>query len=137
MTQMRIAARSNFNIRCATRAKLLWAFVFLISCSGCESINSGLSKIGQGSRNIVDYFSGNTPAAAVRKMENASSPDSRWEGMTLLARYAFGKRPLVHYRFAHPDQVGIVRAENAVERTLVAGPQTRLQVPVIRVVRFQ
>ena len=113
MMPTRFAGISNFSIRSVTRADLLAALVLLIVCPGCQVISSGLSPIGQTTRKLVDYIRGDTPIAAVRKMENANSADARWQGMTRLAREDFGKRPPYTTRYqqiAQHDPDWLVRA---------------------------
>jgi hypothetical protein len=87
--------------------------LLLVACTGCESIGNGLNKLGQSGQNLIDYFRGNTPVAAVRKMENTSSADARWQGMNRLVRYDFGKKPPYTTRYqqiAQSDPDWFVRA---------------------------
>jgi len=54
-----------------------------------------------------------------------------------LLRYLLGQGGLPNDGLSHSHEVGVVRAENGIERTLVSGPDALLQIPLTRVVRIQ
>lgn len=83
-------------------------FLFLLCC-GCQQ----LGRAGQFGRSLLEYFSGDTPLNAARKMEDQYFPDERRIGINKLADRDFGRRPPYTTRYqqiAQFDSDWLVRA---------------------------
>jgi hypothetical protein len=62
--------------------------VLFVLCSGCQQAG----EVGSFGKNLLDYFSGNTPLNAAKRMEDSYFPDERREGINELANRQFGLR---------------------------------------------
>lgn len=83
--------------------------VLVCCCCGCQQVQ----KVGGFGKNLIDYFSGNTPFNAARRMEDRYFPDERRIGLNRLVSYDFGRREPYTTRYqeiAQYDSDWLVRA---------------------------
>src|SRR2546426_1546874 len=64
----------------------------LLLLSGCQQTEKTFARMGEGTQQLIDYLSGNTPAVAARKMEDRTSADERRIGINELAARKFAQK---------------------------------------------
>jgi hypothetical protein len=82
----------------------LISLLVLFACCGAGGGCAKLQPVGEFGKNVIDYFSGNTPIRAVARMEDQYFPDERRQGINRLADRDFGRRPPYTDRYAHIAQ---------------------------------
>jgi hypothetical protein len=85
----------------------------LLLAGGCQDNTQAPSSVGEFGQNLVDYFTGNTPANAARRMEDRYFADERRIGINRLSDRPFGRKPPYTTRYeqiARYDSDALVRA---------------------------
>src|SRR5437868_2403397 len=95
--------------------------VLLFAC-GCQETEKAFGRMNEGTRQIFDYLSGNTPAVAARKMEDQTSADNRRVGINELVSRRFAQKPPYTNRYAQiaahdPDWLVRATAIRALNRS--------------------